>query len=100
MAAQLLQELHQGSTEPTVINIDNQAALSHLLNPMTTQKSKHIDIQFHFVREHIQTRTLKFEFIPTREQVADFLTKPVTPEVFARCRANAGAILCEENDDA
>jgi hypothetical protein len=94
---QLLQELRQGVNEPTVIKIDNQAALSHLLNPMTTQKSKHIDIQFHFVRDYIEAGALKYEFVPTAAQTADFLTKPVTPEIFARCRTQVGG-TCDSSD--
>ena len=49
------------------------------------QKSRvyqHIDVRFHFVRELVSSRTIVVEYVPTSEQRADILTKPLTGSIF------------------
>jgi hypothetical protein len=47
-------------------------------------RTKHIDIKHHFIREHIQSKSIKLEYIETAKQLADILTKTVKPMVFQR----------------
>ena len=51
-------------------------------NPKHHAKTKHIDIQYHFVREKIQEGTISLNYIPTKEQLADILTKGLNPSLF------------------
>ena len=44
-------------------------------NAMTTDKSKHIDIRYHFVREHVQSGAIRLEYCPSEKMLADVLTK-------------------------
>lgn len=90
---QLLGEMHQPQETATPIYIDNQAALTHLTNPMTTPKSKHIDIAFHFVRDHIHKGHLIFIFVSTKFQVADVFTKALSTEPFKRCIDALGTLF-------
>lgn len=46
-------------------------------------RTKHIDIQWHFVRDQVETGAVKFELVPTNDMVADGLTNPLTNEKFA-----------------
>ena len=40
-------------------------------------KSKHIEIKYHFIQDMVQKGALKLKYVPTEEQVADVLTKPL-----------------------
>ena len=51
-------------------------------NPATTPNSKHIDIRHHFVRERVANGEFKVVYVPSEEQHADFLTKPLHQGAF------------------
>jgi hypothetical protein len=83
---QVIKDMKQPLHGPSTIYIDNQTALVHLKNNMTTQRSKTINIHFHIVRDHIAAGDVKFEFVPTTSQMADVLTKPVTENALLRSK--------------
>ena len=60
------------------IHVDNQGTINLAKNPVNHQRSKHIDIKYHFIRSEIQAGTVKLEYVPTEENVADIFTKPAT----------------------
>ena len=70
---------------PVHIHTDNQASLALMKNPLTSQRAKHIDIQYHFVRERIIGNEVQFTFIPTAEMVADCMTKALPKPKFDFC---------------
>ena len=55
-------------------------------------KTKHIPIKYYFVREHVLDKTIKLEYIGTKEQVADIFTKPLPREAFEYLRQRLGVI--------
>jgi hypothetical protein len=61
-----------------VILCDNQSCIKMTENPVFHDKSKHIEIRYHFIRDMVQRRALKLQYISTDEQVADVLTKPLS----------------------
>ena len=61
--------------ECTVIFEDNQPCIHIATNAVTSTRSKHIDIRFHFVRERIQNGEVILQYLPTDEMIADALTK-------------------------
>ena len=62
-----------------LVNVDNQGTINLARNPVTDhQRSKHIDIKYHFIRSEIQAGTIKLDYIPTEGNVADIFTKPAT----------------------
>jgi hypothetical protein len=63
-------------THPTLFT-DNEAAEAIVKRQPDYQRSKHIDIRYHFVRDHYECGTFNVEHIPTNEQLADVLTKPL-----------------------
>ena len=61
-----------------LINVDNQGAINLAKNPVNHQRSKHIDIKYHFIRAEIQKGTITVQYVPTDNNVSDIFTKPAT----------------------
>ena len=66
---------------PVVIYEDNQAAQKIAENPVLHDRTKHIDIRYHFVRELVQGLQISVVYIETKQMIADLLTKAVTKVV-------------------
>jgi hypothetical protein len=58
------------------IGCNNQGAIQLSKHPIASPRSKHIDVNHHFVRERIMRRDTEFKYVSTERQAADFLTKP------------------------
>ena len=61
----------------TTLYCDNKGAISLAENPGVHQRSKHIEVRHHFIREQVENRVLKLEYIKSDAQTADILTKPL-----------------------
>ena len=66
-----------GKSQATRILGDNQSALRLTTNPEFHAKSKHIDIQYHYIRELLEDGAIEVDYVQTCEMVADCLTKPL-----------------------
>jgi hypothetical protein len=75
----LLSELGQDMSSPTILHVDNQSAIAIARNPEFHERTKHIDVRYHYIRQVIDDGTLYLEYAPTQEQVADVLTKGLPP---------------------
>ena len=75
----LLAELNLGFTEsmPTKIFADSQGCIALSKNPEFHARTKHIDVQHHFVREKVAERKVLLVYVSTQEMRADILTKAV-----------------------
>ncbi|KAE8702231.1 Detected protein of unknown function [Hibiscus syriacus] len=71
----LLNELGFNNTGPAKLMCDNKAALQIAANPVFHERTKHIEIDCHFVREKIQEGIIKTEYVNTTDQQSDILTK-------------------------
>jgi hypothetical protein len=65
-------------SNPSTIYSDSQGSIALVKNPAYHSRTKHIDIQHHYVREQAAAGTVAFQFIGTDGMVADILTKPLT----------------------
>jgi hypothetical protein len=81
---QLLQDLGLQRTRPTLVHIDNRSAQQLAENPVHHQRSKHIDIKYHWLRDMVSSGIVKLQHVSTEGQRADFLTKTLRGEVFWR----------------
>ena len=61
---------------------DNQATKELIENPLSSARSKHIDVRFHFVGELFQARKIYVEYVALAEQHADILTKALSKASF------------------
>jgi hypothetical protein len=64
--------------------IDNQAAQAMATNPVNHERTKHIDVAYHFVREVVQAGMVKLFYINTKNNISDLLTKSTKPVDFER----------------
>ena len=76
----LLADLGFPQTAPTVIYTDSQSALRLAMNPEYHAQTKHIDIKYHYTREQILLQSIQLQYVNMHAQIADILTKPLTPE--------------------
>ena len=63
------------------LNCDNQGTISLAKNPVKHQRTKHIDIKYHFIREEICNGFVNVVYIPTDKNVADTFTKPINSKL-------------------
>ena len=62
--------------------VDNNGATSLANNPLSSARTKHIDVCFHFIRELTRSKTISVSYVPAKEQRADILTKALTGAIF------------------
>ena len=77
---------------------DNTSAIAISNNPVLHQRTKHIDIRYHFIRDHISNGEIKLHFIPTEYQLADIFTKPLDEPTFTRLKAELGMLDIESGN--
>jgi hypothetical protein len=73
-----------------LILTDNQGAMALAKNPSHHQRSKHIDVRYHYVRQQVAKRTIQLDYVATADQAADQLTKPLSKVQHDRCLAAMG----------
>ena len=86
----LISGLFGNRLETTVINCDNQGCIKLTENPVFHDKSKHIEMKYHYIRGMVQKGVIKLQYVATDMQVADILTKPLPLKNFARFRGMIG----------
>ena len=70
--------------------VDNQSAIVLAKNPVLHDRSKHIDIKFHFLRDCIDGGQILIEFVDTGKQLANILTKSLGRLRFMKLRKMIG----------
>lgn len=78
--------------KPIQVYYGNMSAIHIAENPVQHDKSKHIEMDMHFIREKIEDKSINQEYIPTKAQLADLLNKPVSIKVFQTLLPKLGCI--------
>jgi hypothetical protein len=73
-----------------VVHCDNQSCIKLTENLVFHDRSKHIDMKYHYIRDLVQRKTVKLQYIATSEQVVDILTKPLPLRQFVQLRGKLG----------
>ena len=88
----LLSEIHLPLNSSPNLWCDNIGATYLATNPVFHARTKHIEIDFHFVREQVAAKNLKISFITGEDQLADILTKPLATDCFQRLKFNLNVV--------
>ena len=78
--------------EPIVMFCDNTSAINISKNPVMHSKTKHIAIKYHFVRELVQDKEIRLEYVNSKDKIADIFTKPLPKDAFLYLRGKLGAV--------
>jgi hypothetical protein len=84
----LLASVGQTIKGASILLEDNQGCIALANNPVHHNRSKHIDLRAHFIREKVTEGVVDLKYVPTSEQLADILTKPLGPVKYAQLRAS------------
>ena len=72
---------------------DSTSAISVAKNPVLHSKTKHIEVRYHFLRDHVEKGDIELAHVSTQDQLADIFTKPLDQATFARLRGELGVCL-------
>ena len=78
--------------EPTEFFVDNKGAIQLAKYPACNRSTKHIEIKFHFIRDQIELKRIKLEYVKSKEQLADIFTKGLTRDKFCKLRKSIGIV--------
>jgi hypothetical protein len=67
----ILAQVGVSTDSPMLILTDNQGAIALAKNPNHHQRSKHIDVRYHYVRRQVAKRVIRLDYIATANQAAD-----------------------------
>jgi hypothetical protein len=85
---QLLQELHFCPRRSSVVFCDNVSAVYLSTNPVQHQRTKHVEIDLHFVRDKVATGDIRVLHVPSTSQYADVFTKGLPTSIFTEFRSS------------
>ena len=71
---------------------DNQSCMKLSENPVFHDKSKHIEFKYHYIRDMVQRGSVKLQYVPTEEQIANVLMNPLARVNFKYFRENIGVL--------
>lgn len=88
----LIKDVLEVELPPSLIKMDNMAAIALSKNPVLHDRSKHIDTKFHFIRECVESGEIALEFASTQDQLADIFTKSLGRMRFQELRQHVGVV--------
>ncbi|CAL8131469.1 unnamed protein product [Prunus armeniaca] len=92
MKSTILEDIGEKQEEGTKLYCDNKSAIAIGKNPVSHDRTKHIAIKYHFIREPIEKGEVALEYYRTKEQLADVLTKALPKEKFCYLRELIGVV--------
>ena len=78
----VIQDLGLRHPEPITLHCDNKAAIAIANNPVQHDRTKHVEVDRHFIKDHLTQGTINLPFVKSEDQLADVLTKAVSGKIF------------------
>lgn len=88
----ILEELKVEGDKPMKLYCDNKSAISIAQNPVQHDRTKHVEIDRHFIKERLENGDICIPFVPSSEQLADVLTKGLFTTMFEGFLSKLGMI--------
>jgi hypothetical protein len=82
----VLRELGSTNDNTIILYEDNKSCIQFSKNNSIHKRSKHIDQRYHYIRELVAENRVRLEYIPTEDNIADILTKPLASDRFTKLR--------------
>ena len=89
---QLLKGMKEDITEPIIIYCDNTSSINISKNRVMHTKTKHISIKYHYLRELVQDKIVRMEYVNTKEKLANIFTKALPRESHEYLRSQLGVL--------
>lgn len=83
---QLLSEMNIQTEIPMKMNEDNTSTIKICNNDVMHERSKHVRLRYHRIRQEIKEGTIKMEWVPSGDNIADIFTKATTPAIHNKLR--------------
>ena len=81
--ARMMAEVLRAAPPAVVIYEDNQACMRMASNPIVSARNRHFTMRMWWLRDQVSTKTVVFRHVPTKEQLADILTKVLPAALFS-----------------
>ena len=78
----ILRDLGIEYATPMNLHCDNKAAIQNAQNPVQHDRTKHVEVDRHFIKENLDEKLIQFSFIQSESQLANMLTKAVSMKMF------------------
>ena len=88
----LLKEIGFEQFDPTPLLCDKKSAMLMVQNPVFHNRTKHIDINYHYLRQLYQAKVIELRSVRSEDELADLLTKPVKPKELRLNRPRIGVV--------
>ncbi|RVW39094.1 Retrovirus-related Pol polyprotein from transposon RE1 [Vitis vinifera] len=88
----ILKELGIISNSTMTVLCDNKATISIAKNPVQHDRTKHVEIDRHFIKEKLEGGTIKLMYIPSSRQTADILTKALPKATYENMKSKLGML--------
>ena len=84
--------MNEEITKLVILYCDNTSAINISKNLVMHAKTKHIAIKYHYVRELVEEKEVKMEYVSSKEKIVDIFTKTLPKDAYEYLRCKLGVI--------
>jgi len=81
-----LEEIGYPQAQPNILYQDNLSTIAMINNPAHSKRTRHLEIRFNMIREHIHNGNVTMQYLPTERMTSDILTKALSKHLFEDIR--------------